>query len=95
MDISFGIPNYKISQNIQNNIPNKTQTKIIDSKLTNNLNKNVYIDRYFDKNNNNLQFQTKKIKFFKEDEEKMANMSLQDKINYKIKLKNENRYTIL
>ena len=95
MDISFGIPNYKISQNIQNNIPNKTQTKIIDSKLTNNLNKNVYIDRYFDKNNNNLQFETKKIKFFKEDEEKMANMSLQDKINYKIKLKNENRYTIL
>ncbi len=95
MNISFGIPNYKISQNIQNNIPNKTQTKIIDSKLTNNLNKNVYIDRYFDKNNNNLQFQTKKIKFFKEDEEKMANMSLQDKINYKIKLKNENRYTIL
>lgn len=94
MNISFGIPNYKISQNIQNNIPNKTQTKIIDSKLTNNLNKNVYIDRYFDKNNNNLQFQTKKIKFFKEDEEKMANMSLQDKINYKIKLKNENRYTI-
>ncbi len=95
MNISFGIPNYKISQNIQNNIPNKTQTKIIDSKLTNNLNKNVYIDRYFDKNNNNLQFETKKIKFFKEDEEKMANMSLQDKINYKIKLKNENRYTIL
>ncbi len=95
MDISFGIPNYKISQNIQNNIPNKTQTKIIDSKLTNNLNKDVYINRYFDKNNNNLQFQTKKIKFFKEDEEKMANMSLQDKINYKIKLKNENRYTIL
>ena len=95
MNISFGIPNYKISQNIKNNIPNKTQTKIIDSKLTNNLNKNVYIDRYFDKNNNNLQFQTKKIKFFKEDEEKMANMSLQDKINYKIKLKNENRYTIL
>ena len=95
MNISFGIPNYKISQNIHNNIPNKTQTKIIDSKLTNNLNKNVYIDRYFDKNNNNLQFETKKIKFFKEDEEKMANMSLQDKINYKIKLKNENRYTIL
>ena len=40
-----------------------------------------------DKNNNdNLQFKVKKIKFFKEDEEK---------IEYKLKLKSENRYTIV
>ncbi len=49
-----------------------------------------------DKNNNdNLQFKVKKIKFFKEDEEKMANMSLEEKIEYKLKLKSENRYTIV
>ena len=49
-----------------------------------------------DKNNNdNLQFKVKKIKFFKEDEEKMANRSLEEKIEYKLNLNSENRYTIV
>ena len=46
-------------------------------------------------NNDNLKFKTQKIKFFKEDEEKMASMTLEEQINYKIKLKSENRYTIV
>lgn len=46
-------------------------------------------------NNDNLQFKVKKIKFFQEDEEKMANMSEDEKIEYKLKLKAENRYTIV
>lgn len=64
-------------------------------QLTNNLNKKQFMCSSFRNNNDNLKFNTQKIKFFKEDEEKMAKMSLQEQINYKIKLKNENRYTII
>lgn len=61
------------------------------------INSKLYRRKYkMDKNNNdNLQFKVQKIKFFKEDEEKMANMSLEEKIEYKLKLKSENRYTIV
>lgn len=92
MNISFGTPNYKIPQNIQN----KPQADKIESKLLNNkLNKDKFVRSSFANNNDNLKFKTQKIKFFKEDEEKMANMTLEEQINYKIKLKSENRYTIV
>ena len=40
-----------------------------------------------------LQFQTKKVKFYPEDIEKMKNMSLEEKVEYKAKLKAEHKYT--
>lgn len=90
MDINLGVSNYNFAQNIQN----KAQTNKIDSKLKSAFNKDQFIRSGFEKNNDNLKFNIQKIKFFKEDEEKMAKMSLEDKINYKIKLKSENRYTL-
>ena len=43
----------------------------------------------------NLEFKVQKIKFYPEDEEKMNKMSVQERIQYKRKLKAEERYTIV
>ena len=89
MNINLGVQNNKLSK-----IENKVQVNKTVSKLTNNSKTNQFVNDNFKNNNDNLKFNTQKIKFFKEDEEKMAKMSLQDKINYKIKLKSENKYTL-
>lgn len=89
MNINLGVQNNKLSK-----IENKIQVNKTVSKLTNNSKPNQFVNDNFKNNNDNLKFNTQKIKFFKEDEEKMAKMSLQDKINYKIKLKSENKYTL-
>ena len=91
MNIGLNKIDNKISQNIQS----IQSTNKITSKFANNSKKDEFVSSHFAHNNDNLKFNIKKIKFFKEDEEKMAKMSIEDKINYKIKLKNENRYTIL
>jgi len=44
--------------------------------------------------NDNLVFKRQILKFYPEDEEKMAKMSVQDRIEYRRKLKEEGRYTI-
>ena len=51
-----------------------------------------------DNNNNNetlshLKFKTKKVKFYDEDLRKMETMSLEERVEYKAKLKAERRYT--
>ena len=51
-----------------------------------------------DNNNNNetlnhLEFKTKKVKFYDEDLRKMETMSLEERVEYKAKLKAERRYT--
>ena len=44
---------------------------------------------------NNLEFTCNKIQFFPEDEEKMKNMSFDERMNYIDKLRDEGRYKIL
>lgn len=44
-------------------------------------------------NNDNLQFKTKKIKFSRADIERMKNMTVEEQIAYKRKLKSEGKYT--
>ena len=51
-----------------------------------------------DNNNNNetlnhLEFKTKKVKFYDEDLKKMESMTLEERVEYKAKLKAEKRYT--
>lgn len=41
----------------------------------------------------NLEFRALKVKFYEEDIEKMKSMSLEERIEYKRKLKSEHRYT--
>lgn len=42
---------------------------------------------------NHLQFKARKIKFYDEDLRRMENMSLEERVEFKSKLKAENRYT--
>lgn len=42
----------------------------------------------------NLEFKVQKIHFFPEDVEKMKTMTIEERIEYKRKLKSEDRYTI-
>lgn len=42
----------------------------------------------------NLEFKVQKIHFFPEDVEKMKNMDISERIEYKRKLKKEQRYTV-
>ena len=42
---------------------------------------------------NHLELKTLKVKFYVEDIEKMKSMSLEERIEYKSKLKSEHRYT--
>lgn len=44
-------------------------------------------------NLNHLQFKTKKVKFYDEDLKKMESMTLEERVEYKAKLKAEKRYT--
>lgn len=44
--------------------------------------------------NSNLKFQVQKLKFFPEDEEKMQHMGLEERIEYRRKLKKDHRYVI-
>ena len=48
---------------------------------------------YNNENLNHLQFRAHKIKFYDEDLKKMETMSLEEKIEFKSKLKEEHRYT--
>ena len=43
----------------------------------------------------NLEFTCNKIQFFPEDEEKMKNMSFDEKMEYIDKLRDEGRYTVI
>lgn len=45
--------------------------------------------------NDNLKFKKEVLKFYPEDEEKMAKMNIQDRIEYRRKLKDENKYIIV
>lgn len=45
--------------------------------------------------NDNLEFKKTKIQFFPEDIEKMENMSPEEKIEFKHRLKKERRYIVL
>ena len=42
---------------------------------------------------NHLKFNTKKVKFYEEDIKKMKSMTLEERVEYKAKLKAEKRYT--
>ena len=57
------------------------------ANMTQNFN-NEYRD-----NLNHLQFKTKKVKFYDEDLKKMESMTLEERVEYKAKLKAEKRYT--
>lgn len=48
-----------------------------------------------ERNNDNLNFETKKIQFFPEDIKAMETMTLEEKIEFKHKLKKEHRYIVL
>ncbi len=43
----------------------------------------------------NLKFTVHPVKFYPEDEEKMKNMTIDERIEYKRKLKAENKYIVL
>ncbi len=45
--------------------------------------------------NNNLKFKKEVLKFYPEDEEKMSKMSIEDRIEYRRRLKDENKYIIV
>ena len=45
--------------------------------------------------NENLKFNKQVLKFYPEDIEKMEKMSLEDRIKYRRKLKEENKYIIV
>lgn len=57
------------------------------ANMTQNFN-NEYRD-----NLSHLQFKTKKVKFYDEDLKKMESMTLEERVEYKAKLKAEKRYT--
>ena len=59
------------------------------ANMTQNFN-NEYRD-----NLNHLQFKTKKVKFYDEDLKKMESMTLEERVEYKAKLKAEKRYTYI
>lgn len=42
-----------------------------------------------------MKFKTQKIKFYPEDIEKMKSMSVEEKINYAIKLREQGKYTVI
>lgn len=42
-----------------------------------------------------MEFKTQKIKFYPEDIEKMKSMSVEEKINYAIKLREQGKYTVI
>lgn len=91
MNINIKTPVSAVNSNVKKKAKPVLNKAILNSTNSTAYNKFIKKDAY---ENNNLQFKIKQIKFFKEDEEKMANMSLNDKIAYKIKLKSENKYTI-
>lgn len=45
--------------------------------------------------NDNLQFKREIIQFYPEDQEKMDKMSIEERIQYRRRLKNENKYIII
>ncbi len=45
--------------------------------------------------NDNLIFKKEVLKFYPEDEEKMSKMDIEERIEYRRKLKDENRYIIV
>ena len=89
MNINIEAP---ISALKKSNVTKKARP-VLNKAILNSINQDQFIKSNIYKNNN-LQFKIKPIKFFKEnDEEKMTNMPLDNKIAYKIKLKSENKYT--
>ena len=42
-----------------------------------------------------MEFKTQKIQFFPDDVEKMKSMSVEEKINYAIKLREQGKYTVI
>ena len=90
MNINIEAP---ISALKKSNVKKKARP-VLNKAILNSINQDQFIKSNIYKNNN-LQFKIKPIKFFKEnDDEKITNMTLGDKFNSKIKLKNENRYII-
>lgn len=77
MNIKIAVSIPALNKNVQ-----KKARPVLDKAILNNTNQDEFINSDIYKNNN-LQFKIKHIKFFKEDEEKMANMSLTDKIKLK------------
>ena len=90
MNINIEAP---ISALKKSNVKKKARP-VLNKAILNSIDQDQFIKSNIYKNNN-LQFKIKPIKFFKEnDDEKITNMTLVDKVNSKIKLKNENRYII-
>ena len=90
MNINIEAP---ISALKKSNVKKKARP-VLNKAILNSINQDQFIISNI-YNYNNLEFKIKPIKFFKEnDDEKITNMTLGDKFNSKIKLKNENRYII-
>ena len=91
-----------ISDNTPANIQKATLKKVCQPPvaLANKVNKTI-VDK-FEKllpleecEKSNLTFRKEILKFYPEDEEKMSNMGIYQKIAYRRKLKDENRYIIV
>lgn len=79
MNIKIEAPIYALKSNVK-----KKARPVLNKAILNSTNQDQFIKSDIYKNNN-LQFKIKQINFFKEEEGKMTNMSLKDKIDYKIK----------